>query len=108
MKNLPAFRTELEIESFLQDFGSGKFFRSEILAQIPYPQFQGRNFPIHAFEIGSQDPQAPVFFISGGVHGLEKIGTEVVLGYLRTLLAYAEWDSPSSIRRGRGASWEVS
>ncbi|NCN41060.1 DUF2817 domain-containing protein [bacterium] len=53
---------------------------------------KGREFPIYAFEIGSQDPEAPVFALFGGVHGLERVGTHVALAYLESLFAQAEWD----------------
>lgn len=53
---------------------------------------KGREFPIYSIEIGSEDPEAPVFALFGGVHGLERVGTHVVLAYLESLFAQAEWD----------------
>lgn len=45
----------------------------------------GRRFPVHAIALGSPAaPAAAGFF--GGVHGLERIGTEVVLSFLALLL----------------------
>jgi hypothetical protein len=53
---------------------------------------QGHEFPIYSIEVGSQDPTVPVFGLFGGVHGLERVGTHVVLAYLESLFAQAEWD----------------
>jgi hypothetical protein len=49
-------------------------------------------FPIMALEFGSRHPGAPVFFLTGGVHGLERIGTRVIVSYLKTLLSLISWD----------------
>lgn len=38
------------------------------------------------------DPGAPVFLLVGGVHGLERIGSQVVISFLRTLSGYMKWD----------------
>ncbi len=43
-------------------------------------------FPILTAAIGSDDPQAPAIGFFGGVHGLECIGTQLVLEYMRALL----------------------
>jgi len=45
----------------------------------------GRTFPVHAIALGSPSADAAVGFF-GGVHGLERIGTEVVLSFLALLL----------------------
>ena len=44
------------------------------------------SFPIYGINLGSKDPTAPVFGLFGGVHGLERIGTHVLLSFLKTLL----------------------
>lgn len=51
------------------------------------------SLPLLAFDFGSKDPKAPVFFLTGGVHGLERIGTRVIISYLKTLTHLAHWDS---------------
>ncbi len=53
---------------------------------------EGESYPIHFFEIGSQDPTAPVLALFGGVHGLEKVGTQVVVTYLTSLFKQMSWD----------------
>jgi hypothetical protein len=59
---------------------------------VEHITFQELTFPIHCISIGSTAPDAPVIAYFGGVHGLEKIGTEVLLAYLQTLLQLLSWD----------------
>lgn len=44
------------------------------------------SFPILTAAIGSNDPKAPAIGFFGGVHGLERIGTQLILDYMRALL----------------------
>lgn len=64
----------------------------EELAQIPVPGKKGIHFPMYGITLGSKDPKAPVFGITGGVHGLERIGSQVVLSFLVTLVERLRWD----------------
>jgi hypothetical protein len=43
-------------------------------------------------------PDVPVLAFFGGVHGLEKIGSEVVLSYLQTIIRLLEWDGEFAAR----------
>jgi hypothetical protein len=52
----------------------------------------GRRFPVHVVTLGAPDPALPAIGIFGGVHGLERIGAEVVLAYLRSLVRRLPWD----------------
>jgi len=52
----------------------------------------GVAYPIVGISIGPDDPTLPVLAIVGGVHGLERIGTEVALAYLHTLAERLSWD----------------
>lgn len=54
------------------------------------------SFPIIAIVLGSKDPNVPVLGLFGGVHGLERIGTKVILSYLRTLGELLRWDKSTS------------
>ncbi|MDM0025390.1 M14 family zinc carboxypeptidase [Variovorax saccharolyticus] len=51
-----------------------------------------RRFPVHAYVLGSQRPDAPAVGIFGGVHGLERIGAEVAIAYLRSIVMRLQWD----------------
>ena len=53
----------------------------------------GQQFPVYALRLGSDDPAAPAVGFFGGVHGLERIGTQVLLNFLRCLLARLRWDT---------------
>lgn len=50
--------------------------------------------PIHAICLGNPAPEIPAIGFFGGVHGLERIGTEVVMAYLRSLVHRLQWDQP--------------
>jgi predicted deacylase len=54
--------------------------RAEILATVD-------GMPIHAFRFGVADRRAPTLLITGGVHGLERIGTDLALAYLNALIS---------------------
>src|SRR5262245_3948205 len=58
----------------------------EVLASVD-------GLPLHAFAFGAADRRLPALLITGGVHGLERIGTEVAIAYLTTLVARLAWDS---------------
>ncbi len=49
-------------------------------------------FPVHAFLLGSTRADAPAVGFFGGVHGLERIGAEVVIAHLRSVLMRLRWD----------------
>jgi hypothetical protein len=50
------------------------------------------DFPIYSVVLGTQDKTAPCLGVFGGVHGLERIGAEVVLAWLQTLVELTQWD----------------
>jgi murein tripeptide amidase MpaA len=52
----------------------------------------GERFPIYAIGMGSRSPEAPAIGFFGGVHGLERVGTQVLLSFLESLLAELERD----------------
>lgn len=51
-----------------------------------------RRLPLLALSFGSKDPKAPVLGLVGGVHGLERIGSQVVLAFLHSLSELILWD----------------
>ncbi|HJL19708.1 MAG TPA: DUF2817 domain-containing protein [Sandaracinaceae bacterium LLY-WYZ-13_1] len=63
--------------------------RTEVLARVAH---HGRRLPIYAVVLGARDRSAPTLALVGGVHGLERIGTQVVLAWLHTLTELLEWD----------------
>ena len=51
-----------------------------------------RRFPVQAFVLGSSKPDAPAVGFFGGVHGLERIGAEVAIAFLRSVVMRLQWD----------------
>ena len=59
------------------------------LEKVPLKQV---SLPIYRVDIGSNEPDVPVFLLVGGVHGLERIGSQVVISWLENLLVRLNWD----------------
>src|SRR3954454_9488283 len=77
----------LELESLLPALSSHAHVR--VLTRVSVAD---RSLPVWAVSLGTRDPAAPALAFVGGVHGLERIGTQVVLAYLRTLSVRLSWD----------------
>ena len=76
-----------ELESLLERIAPHA--RIEVLSRVPA---QDLTLPIYAAMLGTTDPRAPSLAFVGGVHGLERIGTQVVLAYLANLSVRLGWD----------------
>ncbi|MEX3936777.1 M14 family zinc carboxypeptidase [Paraburkholderia phymatum] len=85
---LPDTFTEYEDLKAILDVGSGSFE----IHTVCETRTHGRTFCVHTASIGSRDPRAPAIGFFGGIHGLERIGTQLVLDYMRALLGRLEWD----------------
>lgn len=66
-----------------------EFVQCETLAEIKY---QKESYPLYAFTIGSHHPEAPTLFISGGVHGIERVGAQLAWSLLKTTIDRLVWD----------------
>lgn len=69
---------------------AGPALRAEIVTTV---DAGGTTLPVWCLEAGSRDLRAPAIGYFGGVHGMERIGTQVLIAWLQTLLARLEWDS---------------
>lgn len=69
---------------------AGPVMRSQVLTTV---SIQSHTIPIRACTLGSTVPTAPTLVFTGGVHGIERIGSQVVLAFLQTLVRRLEWDS---------------
>ncbi len=69
----------------------GEHMQHQVLAMAR--SSAGASYPIYAITMGNPDPQVPAVGYFGGVHGLERIGCEVVLAYLHSLVMRLQWDS---------------
>jgi hypothetical protein len=84
MRDLPHFDDLARI----LDAG-GSHFQVRTLCEVPC---DGKDLPVLAVALGNPDPSLPAVGFFGGFHGLERIGAEVVLAYLRNLAARLRWD----------------
>ncbi|PKH05400.1 M14 family zinc carboxypeptidase [Moritella sp. Urea-trap-13] len=67
----------------------GKHLHSEILAHVSH---QESSYPLYSVSMGSQDPNVPVVAFIGGIHGVERIGTQVILALFESLIRRLNWD----------------
>lgn len=81
------FREMVELERLVERFGAQA--RVEVNRRI---SFKDREYPLYVVSLGSQDKTAPTIAYFGGVHGLEKIGSEVILSYMQSVLELLRWD----------------
>jgi len=75
-----------------------------LIQQSSHPQLSSRilcriddentSWPVYAVSLGNQDKTLPSITFVGGIHGLERIGTQVVLAFLETILERLKWDRP--------------
>jgi hypothetical protein len=66
---------------------------SDLSARVMHTvEVAGTTLPIHVLTLGNPDPALPAIGYFGGIHGLERIGTRVLLVYLRGLMNRLAWD----------------
>jgi len=73
----------------LSRLGPTEFVEFQELGRV---DVKNNSYPIYSFIIGSKAPDAPCLGLFGGVHGLERVGTHVVMAYLEALLKRMNWD----------------
>lgn len=66
------------------------YLESQSLGEV---QVGRHRLPLLALTLGNPSSDVPAVGFFGGVHGLERIGAEVVLAYLRTIVSRLAWDS---------------
>ena len=83
---MPSAPPELDdLEAVLAAAGS----RVEV-TQTPCAGAQ--SLPVYRIALGNASPSVPAVGFFGGVHGLERIGTQVVIAWLRSLVVRLDWD----------------
>ncbi len=65
------------------------WFQTDVACHVAV---HGRTFAVPVASLGTRAPDAPAIGIFGGIHGLERIGTQLVLDYMRSLLCRLSWD----------------
>lgn len=83
-RRLPELKDLEEVIERLRPYG-----KVETLAELPYKDL---TFPLYSITLGSQDPASPCLLLVGGVHGLERIGTQVLNSVLASTARSLAWD----------------
>ena len=87
MQKLP----ELEaLEDLLRQGAEG--LEVQVLRQVKAAGHEP--LPIYAICLGNPSLEGPAIGFFGGIHGLERIGAEVVIAYLRSAVQRLKWDKP--------------
>jgi hypothetical protein len=63
------------------------------LCHVPLGHDDGPSLPVQAITLGNPDAHVPAVGFFGGVHGLERIGAQVVIEYLASLVARLPHDA---------------
>ncbi|MDO9002926.1 MAG: M14 family zinc carboxypeptidase [Aquabacterium sp.] len=63
------------------------------VSQVCQVQAGPHHFPVQAITLGNPSKDVPAVGFFGGVHGLERIGSRVVMAYLRSLVMRLKWDA---------------
>lgn len=81
---------ELEALERIVELGSD-WLESRVVCKVNLPG--ASCYPVHVITMGNSSPDVPGVGYFGGVHGLERIGAEVVIAYLHSLVMRLQWDS---------------
>lgn len=87
---LPTHLPELEALERILDLGS-PHLDVRVVHQVCTPT--GTSLPVYAIGLGNPAPNVPAIGFFGGVHGLERIGAEVVIAFLQSLVMRLQWDA---------------
>lgn len=70
---------------------------------------RGQSLPLMSITMGPEDPSLPTLGLFGGVHGLERVGSHVVIHVLESLVKRLQWDAvfQSQLERIRIVSMPV-
>jgi len=90
----------IELERILAE--SPAQFSAQVSAHV---QVDSLELPIYRVDVGNAAEDRPALLLLGGVHGLERIGTQVVLAWLRNLSNRLRWDGHLAELLQRCAWW---
>jgi len=65
----------------------------EVACTVPCRGMGGAGLPVYVITLGNPDPGRPGVGYFGGVHGLERIGSRVVIAWLHSLVMRLPWDA---------------
>lgn len=78
----------VELERLISAFGDS--MELQVLCEVSAGT---RSFPVYAIALGNPAPSVPAVGYFGGVHGVERIGSAVVLAFLRSVIMRLRWDA---------------
>lgn len=70
---------------------------AKVASQVNYRKiceidFRTQKYPIYSFNLGTSEPKAPTLLVTGGVHGLERIGAQLAWSLLKSTIDRLAWD----------------
>jgi hypothetical protein len=68
---------------------AGDKVRSEVVCEVA---LRGEQLPVYCVEMGSTSPDVPAVGFFGGIHGVERIGSQVLLAFMHGLIERLHWD----------------
>ena len=68
---------------------AGSRLVSEVVTRI---DVDGHSLPLWCLSMGNRNPDVPAIGFFGGVHGVERIGSQVLIAYLGNLVERLQWD----------------
>jgi hypothetical protein len=74
----------------IMELGAG-WIESRLVCEVSVPD--GSSYPVYVITLGNPAREVPAVGYFGGVHGLERIGSGVVIAYLQSLVMRLQWDS---------------
>ena len=86
---LRQFLPELEQIETIVHQGNTAHLKSKVLCQVPYGN---DTLPVYALTLGNSAEDMPCITYVAGIHGLERIGTQVITAFLEGLLERLKWD----------------
>ncbi|MCW5618215.1 MAG: zinc carboxypeptidase, partial [Nitrosomonas sp.] len=85
LKHIPELQ---QIEAIIK-WSDYKHLSSTVLCRVPC---EDELLPIYALTLGNRVDEVPCIVYVAGIHGLERIGTQVVIAFLEALLERLAWD----------------
>ncbi len=78
----------IELERIIQ--AGSAHLETRVICQVASGH---QHFPVYAITLGNPSLEVPAVGFFGGVHGLERIGAEVLIAYLHSLVMRLQWDN---------------
>lgn len=78
----------LELERLIRQHPQHLHARTETLLECG-----AHPLPLYSLTLGSTAADAPTILLTGGMHGIERIGSQVLIAWLHTLLERLQWDA---------------